>query len=382
MTHGFRTGLADPGMVPRFLPDFLLRNSQMLAIAAGCDSLWMPDHLIAAFPASIWQPKYVGGARLADKANAFYEPWTVLGYLAARNRVARKRLGVAVTDAGRRNPAVTAQAAASLHLLSRGRAILGIGPGEREGNEPYGVDWSKPVARFVEAVATIRCLWDSGGEPVSRDSEYFPLHDAVFDVPPYKGTRPEIWIGAHGPRMLRATGQYGDAWCPAFPQLPKEYAEKLDLVRSAASDAGRDPSAILPAAYFWMLVGRSPAEVDELMGAVVPRAMSLVAPAGMWRRHGVEHPLGPTFSGLQDILPQTIDEETALAYAKLVPPSLVREVFVVGTPAEILEQMVERRDHGVRYAVAMNLSPMHPSLRTGLGASVPFLQVMRGLRRL
>ncbi|GGN81764.1 phthiodiolone/phenolphthiodiolone dimycocerosates ketoreductase [Nocardia rhizosphaerihabitans] len=354
----------------------------MLAIAAGCDSLWMPDHLIAAFPDSIWQSKYVGGARLADKANAFYEPWTVLGYLAARNRVARKRLGVAVTDAGRRNPAVTAQAAASLHLLSRGRAILGIGPGEREGNEPYGVDWSKPVARFVEAVATIRFLWDSDGEPVSRDSEYFPLHDAVFDVPPYKGTRPEIWIGAHGPRMLRATGQYGDAWFPAFPQLPTEYAEKLDLVRSAASDAGRDPSAVLPAAYFWMLVGRSPAEVDELMGAVVPRAMSLAAPAGMWKRHGVEHPLGPTFSGLQDLLPQTIDEETALAYAKLVPPSLLREVFVVGTPDEILEQMAERRDHGVRYAVAMNLSPMHPSLRTGLGASVPFLRVLRGLRRL
>jgi hypothetical protein len=34
------------------------------------------------------------------------------------------------------------------------RAILGIGVGEREGNEPYGVEWTKPVARFEEAVAT------------------------------------------------------------------------------------------------------------------------------------------------------------------------------------------------------------------------------------
>jgi alkanesulfonate monooxygenase SsuD/methylene tetrahydromethanopterin reductase-like flavin-dependent oxidoreductase (luciferase family) len=40
---------------------------------------------------------------------------------------------VGVTDAGRRNPAVTAQAAATLHLLTRGRALLGIGVGEREG---------------------------------------------------------------------------------------------------------------------------------------------------------------------------------------------------------------------------------------------------------
>ena len=75
----------------------------------------------------------------------------MLGHLAARNRLGRLRLGVSVTDTGRRNPAVTAQAAATLHLLTRGRAILGIGTGEREGNEPYGVDWSKPVARFEEA---------------------------------------------------------------------------------------------------------------------------------------------------------------------------------------------------------------------------------------
>ena len=97
------------------------------------------------------------------------------GHLAARNRIGRLRLGVGVTDAGRRNPAVTAQAAATLHLLTRGQAILGIGTGEREGNEPYGVDWSRPVARFEEAIATIRALWDSGGELVTRDSPYFPV---------------------------------------------------------------------------------------------------------------------------------------------------------------------------------------------------------------
>ena len=153
----------------------------------------------------------------------------MLGHIAARNRVGRLRLGVGVTDAGRRNPAVTAQAAATLHLLTRGRAILGIGPGEREGNEPYGVDWSKPVARFEEAMATIRALWDSGGELVNRDSPYFPLRNAVFELPPYRGKWPEIWIGAHGPRMLRATGRYGDAYFPAFPHRPVDYKQRLDV---------------------------------------------------------------------------------------------------------------------------------------------------------
>ena len=118
----------------------------------------------------------------------------------------RLRLGVGVADADRRNPAATAQAAATLHLLTRGRA--GIGPGKREGNQPYGVEWTKPVARFEEAMATIRALWDSGGELVCRDSPFFPLHNAVFDLPPYRGKWPEIWIAAHGPRMLKAAGRY------------------------------------------------------------------------------------------------------------------------------------------------------------------------------
>ena len=161
------------------------------------------------------------GTRLIPKVDAILEPWTMLGHLSARNRIARLRLGVAVTDAGRRNPAVTAQAAATLHLLTRGRAMLGIGVGEREANEPYGVEWSKPVARFEEAVATIRALWDSGGEPISRDSPYFPLRNALFDLPPYRGKWPPVWIAAHGPRMLRIAGRYADAWVPFVISRPR-----------------------------------------------------------------------------------------------------------------------------------------------------------------
>ncbi len=51
-------------------------------------------------------------------------------------------LGTAVTDTGRRNPAVTAQAVASLHLLTRGKAVLGIGTGERKATRP--TVWTGP----------------------------------------------------------------------------------------------------------------------------------------------------------------------------------------------------------------------------------------------
>ncbi len=213
---GFRVGVADPILAARPAADTFTRANYLGAVANRVDSFWVPDHLNQLFPRSLWKQKYCGATKLIPTVDASMEPWTMLGHIAARNRLGRLRLGVAVTDSGRRNPAVTAQAAATLHLLTRGRAILGIGPGEREGNEPYGVDWSKPVARFEEAMATIRALWDSGGELVNRDSPYFPLRNAVFDLPPYRGKWPEIWIGAHGPRMLRAAGRYGDAYFPSF----------------------------------------------------------------------------------------------------------------------------------------------------------------------
>ncbi|MFC9786199.1 LLM class flavin-dependent oxidoreductase [Rhodococcus sp. NPDC127528] len=378
-----RTGLMDMAINPRVTPDLLLANSKVLAAAAGADSLWVPDHLLGVFPAAIWSPRYVGASRLARRADAYYEPWTTLGYLAGRNRLSRLRLGVGVTDCGRRNPAVTAQAAATLHLMTRGRAILGIGPGEREGNEPYGVDWNKPVARFEEAMATIRTLWDSGGRPVSRDSAFFPLRDAVFDLPPHRGTRPEIWVGAHGPRMLRAAGRYADAWFPAYPQRPKDYGAKLEQVRAAASDAGRDPDSIMPAGWFAVFPARSRAEADDMMGTVGARALGLCVPAEVWARHGAEHPLGPDFSGMQDLLPQTLDEETIMAFVERVPEAVLRESSLTGTPADILDQLVDWRDHGLAYAVLANLGALcHRSLSKGMLAAAPLFRVLRGLRRL
>ncbi len=380
--NGFRVGLVDQIVNSRYSPTALVRADYLTAVASRVDSFWVADHLNALFPRSIATPQYLGLAWLVPKIDAQLEPWTMLGHLAALNRLGRLRLGVGVTDAGRRNPAVTAQAAATLHLLTRGRAILGIGVGEREGNEPYGVDWTKPVARFEEAVATIRALWDSSGKLVSRESPYYPLRNAVFDLPPYRGKWPEIWIAAHGPRMLRAAGRYADAWYPALALRPKDYARGLETVRTAASDAGRDPMSVTPAAVLCVITGRSRDDVDETLNSDAAKAFALNIPGEMWASHGVQHPLGDDFAGVQDLVPQTFDEQTALSYTKRVPVSLLKEALLTGTPEDVTEQAAEWRDHGLRYLVVWNVSILQPSLRKGLAAGAPFFRILRGLKKL
>jgi len=136
-------------------------------------------------------------------------------------------------------------------------------------------------------MATIRALWNSGGELVTRDSPFFPLRNAVFDLWPYRGKWPEIWIASHGPRMLHATGQYGDAWFPAAVFSPAEYA-------------------------------RGP---------------------GRCSRRGVAHPLGDDFTGSQDVIPQILDEESLLSYTSNVPLSLLKDACLQGTPDEIVDQL-------------------------------------------
>ena len=381
MVTGLRIGVMHNTINSRFGPKPLIQADYMTGLAAGADSFWVADHLNSVLPPSMWKPKYVGAAKIIPKMDAHVEPWTMLGYLAGHNKMGRMTLGVAVTDTGRRNPAVTAQAVVTLQHLTRGRAILGIGTGEREGNEPYGVEWSKPVGRFEEAMATIRALWDSNGELVSRDSPFFPLHNATFALTPYKGKWPGIWVAAHGPRMIRAAGRYGDGWFPGTTRAD-EYGQQLNDLRAAASDAGRDPMSITPAGIRFILTGRSQDEIDEILDSDLVKLFVLNSPAKDWERHGAQHPMGPDFKGVQDLIPQLIDEESALKYAAMAPRGLVKELFAVGMPDEIVDQLSLFRDNGMRCLVVGNMGALHPKLSKSAAAMTPYVKVLRRLKKL
>jgi phthiodiolone/phenolphthiodiolone dimycocerosates ketoreductase len=161
-----------------------------------------------------------------------------------------------------------------------------------------------------------------------------------------------------------------------------DYARGLDAVKAAASDAGRDPAAVTPAAWLGVVTGRSRDEVEETLSSVAMKAMALNVPAEMWASHGVHHPLGDDFAGAQDLVPQALDEQTVLSYVKDVPVSLLKDGLLAGTPDEVVDQAAEWRDHGLRYLVVCNLSILQPNLRKGLASSAPFFKILRRLKKL
>jgi phthiodiolone/phenolphthiodiolone dimycocerosates ketoreductase len=181
--------------------------------------------------------------------------------------------------------------------------------------------------------------------------------------------------------MMRAAGRYGDGWFPGTTRAD-EYGEQLAMVRAAASDAGRDPMAITPALIRFIVTGRSRDEVDEVVESDIAKIFTLNFPGDAWARHGVEHPMGAEFGGSQDLIPQLIDEQTALSYAAKVPRSLVEELFAAGTPDEVVDQIADFRDHGVRYLVLGNAGAIQPSLTKSAATTTPFVKVARALRKL
>jgi phthiodiolone/phenolphthiodiolone dimycocerosates ketoreductase len=181
--------------------------------------------------------------------------------------------------------------------------------------------------------------------------------------------------------MLRAAGRYADAYFPSFPHLPVEYEQRLDAVRSAASDFGRDPTAILPAMQMFVVTGRTRDDVDEALDSELLRVFGLNASDDVFARHGAQHPLGAGFSGAQDLLPHDMDEQTVLSHVANIPSGVVREFLLNGTPDEVIEQAAQWRDCGVRYMVVINLSFMQRSLRKGLMSVQPFNKIVQGLKK-
>ncbi|HEX6209076.1 MAG TPA: LLM class flavin-dependent oxidoreductase, partial [Actinomycetota bacterium] len=178
-----------------------------------------------------------------------WEPWTVLTWIAAgtsRIRVSPNVLGLPY-----RHPAVIAKMAETLHRLSEGRVVLGIGAGGSDAEfEAFGLPVRSPgekVDAFEEALRIIRGLWEE--ETFSFRGEHYAVEEARIE--PRPGHIP-IWIGAYGDRMIELTGRYADGWLPSLMYVSLDRAAgKMEQLRAAAEAAGRDPAEITMAVNVW-----------------------------------------------------------------------------------------------------------------------------------
>ena len=154
--------------------------------------------------------------------------WSILGAVAQATSTIK--LATMVTcPIMRYHPAIVAQMAATMGVLSQGRFTLGLGAGERLNEHITGQGWPAVSQRHEmlrEAVEIIQSLWQGGY--VSYQGAYYTVEDAqVFDLP----SEPlQLFIAAGGPRAARLAAEAGGGVCMTEP--------KVDIVEAFKSAGG------------------------------------------------------------------------------------------------------------------------------------------------
>jgi coenzyme F420-dependent glucose-6-phosphate dehydrogenase len=208
---------------PRELVEYAVR-----AEGVGLDSVWVSDH---------YQPwRHTGG----------HAPFSLAFLTAVGERTQRVVLGTSVLTATfRYNPAVIAQAFATMACLYPGRIVLGLGTGEALNETAVtGAEWPDFKGRFArmrEAVRLMRQLWTEDG--VSFEGEFYKTVDAtVYDKPEQPVP---VYIAAGGPVVAKYAGRAGDGFICTSGKGMELYTDKLlPAVEEGAQAAGRDAAEI------------------------------------------------------------------------------------------------------------------------------------------
>lgn len=348
MADGLSFGIGVGSQPPASASRWMLRLAKGLRL----DSAWVVDHFMGWFPTGLWDKRFTWLARRGSP-HAFFDPLALMGRLAPH--AGRVRMGLGVTESIRRHPVALAQFALTLSHFTDRPPILGLGAGERENVEPYGLAFDRPVGRLEEAVRVIRTCFTSDG-PFEFRGEHFSMPDALMDLAPRKGNAPEIWIAAHGPRMLRITGQYADGWYPVTTATPDEYAAGLRRIHAAAAQAGRAPSDVTPALQLPIVVAKSRSAARRMLDHPAIRYLGLITPAAAWEVVGEQHPFGPAFRGIVDFVPHRHDPDELRAALEAVPDAVMERSTAWGTVDDIADVLGDFAGAGLRHVVLTPVS--------------------------
>lgn len=208
----------------------------MLAVWKAADDIdvyesgWTFDHFYPIF---------------SDSAGPCLEGWTTLTALAQATK--RLRLGTLVTGIHYRHPAVLANMAAALDVISEGRLELGIGAGwNEEESGAYGIELGSVKERFDRFEEACQVLTSLLSEATTNfDGRYYQLKDARNEPKGPQRPHPPICIGGSGEkRTLRTAARFADHW-NFVGGTPEQFSHARKVLHQHCADIGRDPADIL-----------------------------------------------------------------------------------------------------------------------------------------
>ncbi|HYM84280.1 MAG TPA: TIGR03619 family F420-dependent LLM class oxidoreductase [Candidatus Dormibacteraeota bacterium] len=202
----------------------LIEAAAETAERLGWNAVWTTDHLLV--PRS-----------LEAEYGRAYEAIVTLGWVGARNPTLQ--LGISVVVVPMRNAVVLAKELATLDDLSGGRLLAGVGVGWVEAefaNVGVGDRFHQRGAYLDETIRLWRHLWSGSGEPF--EGPFHRFTDFAFEPLPVRRDATPIVVGGRSPAALKRAGALAD-WYQSTGTGPSAFAERIEALRSAATQAGR-----------------------------------------------------------------------------------------------------------------------------------------------
>lgn len=235
------------------------------AEAAGFDMVTVMDHF--------YQIGVVG-----REDEPMLEAYSTLAAIAMRTE--RVMLGTMVSGVTYRNPALLAKTVTTLDVISKGRAVLGIGAAWNESEHAgYGFEYP-PIARredrLEEALAICKAMFTQ--ERPSFEGAHYRIDRALNQPRPIRPGGPKILVGGGGEqRTLKVAARYADItnWFGSF----EEATHKLGVLDRHCEAIGRDPAEILRTVALSIVLAESESDKARVLAQIPETVRGMAIPA-------------------------------------------------------------------------------------------------------
>ncbi|MFC4440002.1 MULTISPECIES: LLM class flavin-dependent oxidoreductase [Natrialbaceae] len=215
------------------------------------------------------------------------------------------------------NPLHLAEYVATIDRLSGGRMHFGAAVGYREREiEPFGIEMEERSKAMIESLHVLKRLWTE--ESVSHDGTQWSFDD-VFVSPRPKESMP-VWIGGHADIAIKRAAYRGDAWIASASSTTADLEEQIGVYESSLEefDMDRDDNEVILMRDCFVADS-----VEEARETIEPYLLELYRMYARW---------GQTYMD---------EHEVEVDYEEL------EEKFVIGSPADCVEQLREYEELGV-----------------------------------
>jgi 5,10-methylenetetrahydromethanopterin reductase len=255
------------------------------------------------------------------------------------------KIGSGVTNSYTRNPAITASSIASIAEISGGRAVLGLGPGDKSTFDVMGIKWEKPLVTTKEAIQAIRSLHE--GKKVYMDGETIKLAGARLA---FNAGKIPIYLGAQGPKMLELAGEIADGVL-INASHPKDFEVAVKQIRKGVDKVGHDLSEVDITAYTCFSVDPDPVKAVNAAKVIVA---FIVAGSSdiVLERHKIP------IEAKSQISAAIAKADFGTLMSELVTSQMIEAFAICGTPEDCMKSINDLEAIGVTQVVAG--SPIGP----------------------